>query len=442
MAIKIYAPSDFVADTGWNGRSYPIEDLPDDSEVIYDKMMQNTSHIQANLVAVFQDWFCSFFGSTYFRFVRIKTQSTLSDFKSFMKAIYKKDKPYLVIDPRSPEIVEDSIFAQNMLNRYNLMDPEHDNIGMKMLYAMDVMSSDLFELHYRRMRWRVEFDVMIMEESMNRRDNVFTQMVMNIRHNSKFTLVRNVPVVLPMRYIQNIARFHGKDWKSDGFLEFLNSISKYPIIKRLLGNGKPVFLMRYELHVYVETPGFPSKDTPEISEAIELGARIVDQFIFTADLPSEFVFLTKKEYVGRFDKHIEDNPDDITFISPIYADMPWPTELDGFTLTNKIDIEVQVDDEPTLQIIPFLEEYNQGVYDEVRNYMSHGGNLGTLVHVRVYPNGSMQDIGCILHNDGVLELLAPVPNKLYTACIYVNLKDVNLIREGQTKKFIGEIEKY
>ena len=58
-AIKIYAPSDFVADTGWNGRSYPIEDLPDDSEVIYDKMMQNTSHIQANLVAVFQDWFCS-----------------------------------------------------------------------------------------------------------------------------------------------------------------------------------------------------------------------------------------------------------------------------------------------------------------------------------------------------------------------------------------------
>ena len=54
-----------------------------------------------------------------------------------------------MFSPRSPEIVEDSIFAQNMLNRYNLMDPEHDNIGMKMLYAMDVMSSDLFELHYR-----------------------------------------------------------------------------------------------------------------------------------------------------------------------------------------------------------------------------------------------------------------------------------------------------
>lgn len=442
MSIKIYSPTDFIADTGWNGRSYPIEDKPDDTEIIYDKMMQNTSHIQANMVAVFNNWFCSFFDSTYFRFVRIKTQSTLNDFKSFMKNIYKKDKPYLVIDPRSPEIVEDSIFAQNMLTRYNMVDPDHDNIGMKMLYAIDVMSSDLFELHYRRMRWKIEFDIMIMEESMNRRDNVFTQMVMNIRHNSKFTLIRNVPVVLPMRYIQNIARFHGKDWKSEEFLEFLNGISKYPIIKRHLGNGKPVFMMRYELHVYVETPGLPSKDSPENSEAIELGARIVDQFIFTADLPSEFIFLTKKEYVGRFDHHIEEAPDDITFISPIYADMPWPKELNGFTLTNKVDIQVQVDDDPTLQIIPFLEEYNQEVYDEVLNFIRHGGDISTLVKVRVYPNGSMADVGSVLHKDGTLELLAPTPNKLYTACIYVNLKDVNLIRDGKNKKYIGEIEKY
>lgn len=442
MSIKIYSPTDFIADEGWNGRSYPIEDKPDDSEIIYDKMMQNTSHIQANLVAVFNNWFCSFFDSTYFRFVRIKTQSTLNDFKSFMKNIYKKDKPYLVIDPRSPEIVEDSIFAQNMLTRYNMVDPDHDNIGMKMLYAMDVMNSDLFELHYRRMRWRIEFDIMIMEESMNRRDNTFTRMIMNIRHNSKFTLIRNVPVVLPMRYIQNIARFHGKDWKSDEFLEFLNSISKYPIIKRFLGNGKPVFMMRYELHVYVETPGFPSKDGPENSEAIELGARIVDQFIFTADLPSEFIFLTKKEYVGLFDHHIEETPADITFLSPVYADMPWPKELNGFILTNKVDIQVQADDDPTLQIIPFLEEYNQEVYEEVMNFVHHGGKISTLVQVRVYPNGSMKDVGTVLHDDGTLVILNPIPNKLYTACIYVNLKDVNLIRDGKSKEYIGEIEKY
>ncbi|MCM1230104.1 MAG: hypothetical protein NC489_08225 [Ruminococcus flavefaciens] len=442
MAIKIYNPTDFIADTGWNGRSYPIEDKPDDSEIMYDKMIQNTAYIQANLVAIFTNWISSFFEPNYFRFIRIKTQSTLNDFKSFMKDIYKKDKPYMVIDPRPPEIVEDSIFAQNMLNRYNMVDPEHDNIGMKLLYSMDVMQSDLFELHFRRMRWKVEFDIMIMEESMNRQTNTYTNMIMNIRHNSKFTLIRDVPVLIPIKYIKNIARFHGKDWESAEFLEFLNSISKYPIIKRFLGNGRPMFYLKYELHVYVDVPSFPSKDGPENSEAIELGARIVDQFVFSADLPSEFIFLTKKEYVGRFDHHIEETPDDVTFISPIYADMPWPKELNGFTLTNKVDIEVQVDEDPTLQILPLLEEYHQDVFRTVTEYINRGGAISDLVHVRVFPNGSMQDVGSVLHSDGVLEILKPIPNKLYTACIYVKLKDVNLIRDGKSKEYIGEIEKY
>lgn len=442
MSFKIYSPTDFIADEGWNGRSYPIEDKPDDSEIIYDKQIQNIAYVKANLVAVFTDWITSFFTPNYFRFVRIKTQSTLSDFKNFMKAIYKKDKPFMVIDPRPPEIVEDSIFAQNMLNRYNMIDPDHDNIGMKILYSMDVMESDLFELKFRRMRWRIEFDIMIMEESMNRQENTYTTMVMNIRHNSKFMLVRNVPFVIPIRYIKNIANFHDMNWDSEEFLEFLNSISKYPIIKRRLGNGTPMFYLKYELHIYVETPGFPSKDGPENSDAIELGARIVDQFTFSADLPSEYIFLTKKEYVGKFDRHIDDNPDDVSFISPIYADMPWPKEWQGYTMTNKIDIEVQVDDDPKIQILPLLEEYHQDVHDTIIEYLDRGGKISDLVHVRVFPNGSMQDIGSILHNDGFLEILNPQQNKLYTACIYVKLHDVNLIRDGKTKEFIGDIEKY
>lgn len=442
MALKIYSPTDFVPDFGWDGRTYPIEDKPDDSDIIYDKSIQNIAYIQANLVAVFTDWITSFFEPNYFKFVRIKTQSTLNEFKNFMRNIYKKDKPYMVIDPRPPEIVEDSLLAQNILPRYNMIDPEHDNIGAKLLYSINVMAADTFELYFRRMRWKIEFDIMIMEESMNRQSNTFTNMIMNIRHNSKFTLVRHVPILLPIKYIRNIANFYGKNWESDGFVDFLNSISKYPIMKRFLANGRPMFYMNYELHIYVESPGLPSKDGPENAEAIELGARIVDQFIFSADLPSEFIFLTKKEYVGRFDRHIKEEPDAITFISPIYADLPWPKEFGNFKLTNKIDIEVQACDDTTIQIIPFLEEYHQDVYRTVQEYISRGGSIADLVHVRVFPNGSMQNIGSILHNDGVLELKDPIKNKLYTACIYVNLHDVNLIRDGKTKKFIGEIEKY
>ena len=116
MGLQIYAPGDWIPDDGGNGRGYPIEDKPDLSEIIYDKRVQKISYITANLVAVFNEWIQSFFEPDYFKFVRIKTQSTFSDFKSFMKDIYKKEKPFMVIDPRPPEIVEDFIFAQNMLN--------------------------------------------------------------------------------------------------------------------------------------------------------------------------------------------------------------------------------------------------------------------------------------------------------------------------------------
>lgn len=444
MALKIWSPTDFIADSGWNGRDYPIPEANYDThDIIYDNRVQNVSYIQAQLAGVFNEWFLSFFEDNYFKFVRIKTQSTLKDFKSFMKEIYKKEKPFLVIDPRPTEIVEDSIFAQNMLNRYNMLDPKHDNIGMKMMYALQIFHSDLFEMWFRRNRWRQEFDVMIMEESINRQTNIFNNIVMNIRHNSRFTLVRHVPVLLPTRHIKNIARFHLKNWESDEFVDFLNSISLYPIKKRYLGNGTPMFYMDYELHIHVEVPSFPAKDSAENTDAIELGARVTDMFIFTADLPSEFMFLTQKEYVGRFDRAIPSDPDAITFISPIYADMPWPTEIGDYKLTNRVDIEVQEGDSPCMDVIGLLRDFSMDVYETVKEYIEQEAyNISDLMKVDVYPNGSMKTVGSILHNNGVLELVAPQTNKLYTASIYVNLHNVNLIRKGKTTEYIGDIEKY
>lgn len=443
MPMHLYHPGDWIPDPGGDERVYEIQPKHlDNTEIVYDKQIQKMSYIQGNLVAIFSEWFQSFFPDNYFKFVRIKTQAPFSVFKSFMKDIYKKEKPFLVIDPRPPEYAEDSIFAQNMLNRYNLMDPDHDNIGAKLLYSLQIMGSDLFELWYRRNRLRCEFDIMIMEQNTNRQMNTYNAMVMNIRHNSRFTLTRKVPFLIPIQHIRNIANFHKMDWKSEDFLKFMNSISRYPILRRVLPSGHYLFFMEQELHVHVETPGMPGRDSAENSEAIEWGARVVDSFIFTADLPAEFLFLTRKEYVGRFDHHIDEDPENISFISPVYADLDWPTEIGEYKLTNRLDIMVQEGDEKTLQVLPLIADYDKDIYAAVQDWVDHKGKLADLVRIRVYPNGSYDETGTILHEDGVLELLAPQMNKLYTANIYVNLRTVNLYREGKNKKFIGDIEKY
>ena len=100
MSIHVGPPNkNWQDDYGDLHRLYPIVDEPDDSTIYYDKTPQRTALTMANIVGVFNDWILSFFPENYFKFVRIRTQSAYSDFKSFMKQIYKKEKPFMVIDP-------------------------------------------------------------------------------------------------------------------------------------------------------------------------------------------------------------------------------------------------------------------------------------------------------------------------------------------------------
>lgn len=444
MAIEVYHPGDFVPDSGGNGFGYPIpeERDPDLSEVMYDKKIQPVEYIQANMVAIFDQWFRSFFEPDYFKFVRIKTQSPLADFKNFMKQIYKKDKPFLIIDPRPTEIVEDSIFAFNMLNRYNLVDPDHDNIGAKLMYSLSVLETDKLELVFRRNNYKIEFDIMIMEQTLNRQTNTYNAMVMNIRHKSRFMLPRRIPVAIPIHHIKNIANFHGMKWDSEEFLHFMNQYSKYPIMRRIMGTDQWMFFLEMDVNIQVEVPSFPARDTPETSDAIEWGARVVDSFTFSAILPSEFIFLTKKEHVGMFDHGVRDEPDAITYISPVYADPVWPKEYNGYILTNSLSIEVQEGDETKMPILEVIRDYSTDVYTTIMDWVAHGQKLSELVMTRAYMNGSQKECGALLHDDGVFELVAPDTNKLYTVNVYVNLHNINAIRRGENMKFVGTIEKY
>ena len=442
MALHVHAPGDFRLDWGNCERLYPVPEAPIPQDIAYDNTPQKTSYIQANVVGCFTDWIMSFFPANYFKFMRIRTQSSYSEFKSFMKQIYKKEKPFMVIDPRSIEIDESSIFAQNMLNRYNIIDPTGDNIGAKLLYSLEIMKDDMFELVYRRNRYRFEFDIMIMEQTMDRQINTYNMITMNLRHQSKFLLKRTLPQLIPLQYIINIANMHGYDWKSEAFLSFMNSISQYPIIRRITPNQQFMFFFQQTINLQVEVPNMPQKDSPETSEAIEWGARITDSFIITADLPSEYLFMLPKEYMTKYDRHVKEDPENVYCISPIFADMDWPTEINGYTMSNKVDVMYQEGDEKTMDVIPVLEHDNPEIFKTIRECIARKGNLSDLMMVRVYPNGSLMETAYSFDDNGILTLHDPKPDKLYTICIYLNLQTLNMIREGRTKEFIGTIQKY
>jgi hypothetical protein len=444
MGLRVICPGDEEPDDpGCYERLYPVPEEPKEETILYDKHVQRTSYILANVVGVFVDWIQSFFEPNYFTRVRVRTQSSYADFKSFMKKIYKIEKPFLVIDPQSIDNDEESLFTQNMLTRYNYCDPEHDNIGAQLIYSQSIMKNDQFELVYRRNRFKFDFEILIMEQNLNRQLNTYSRMLMSIRHNSKFLLSRTIPHLLPIKYIKIIAELYGYDYRSDVYLEYLNSVSRYPIIRRISPNGQYTFYFQQEMNIQVETPNFPSKDTPEMSDAIEWGARITDDFLLRADLPTEYVLLIPKREghtVPHFVK--EDDPENISMISPVYADLDWPKEFGDYKLTNRVDIMVQDGDDHSLDIKPVLRGYDMNIFNRVMECVSRGGKLSDLLMVRVYPNGSYEETSYTFDEQGILTLNNPKYDKIYTANLYVNLKTINLIREGSAIENIGTIEKY
>ena len=73
-------------------------------------------------------------------------------------------------------------------------------------------------------------------------------------------------------------------------------------------------------------------------------------------------------------------------------------------------------------------------------FIRKSGKLEELVIVKAHLNGALQEAPATLNNDGILTLINPVPNRIYTINMYVNMRLVNLIREGKNTKYIGDIK--
>jgi len=442
--LHVGRPQDYPDDYGQWNRLYSVQEWPEEEVIQYDRHIQKTSYNQATITGAVVDWIKSFFPAGYFKRTRITTESAYGEFKSFMRNIYKLEKPFMIIDPQSITHDDESLFGQNMTDRYNFYDPGNEGIGPALIYSLPILKTDSIELVYRRNRFRFDFDMMIMEQNLDRQLNTYNMLLMRIRHNSKFTLDRTLPYLLPSKQMKFIAKVHGYEYGTEEFVRFLNSVSKYSIIMRVTPNGVVLHYMLVPTQLMCEVTGYPNRDTPETSNAIEWGARLTEEFIFKADVPSEFILMIpeKADFVP-YEEIIDDTPDLITITNPDYADLDWPTEINGYTAAVKFDVEFQQGDDNKIAILP---ECYRTIDPDIRNVIlecvQKKGKLSDLMLVRAYPNGSYMNAPAVFDDEGILTIGNPQVGKLYTIMVYINLGTINIIREGKNKQHIGTIEKY
>lgn len=415
-------------------------------DLIYDQRIQKTSYIQANMAAVFREWFTSFFPPNYFRHIRIKTESAYSAYKSFMKDIYKKEPPLLVIDPNSIEHVDDFLFGTNVVNRYNIVDPNDESIGAKMLYSLAMIETENIALHYRRNRYRFRFDVLMMERTLDRAIDLHNFLIMNMRHQSKFMLFRRVANLIPAHMIRSIAKINGFSVPDDKFMEWINAHAiGCTIVKRTLPNGQLLFFAEQDCHIQVETPDMPAKDSPELSDAIEIAARVTDTFNFIVDLPTEF-FCTMDHFVSeQYERYREGDDPELHYITKS-DDYSWEKGMDlemgDYMLFNRADVMIQSADDNTMNLIDIIKDVDPKMSITAKKLLNDPTITlpDTLFRVRIIAKNNEVDTFKI-DEKGVLTIYNPDYTKIYHVYVYVNQKYINMYESAINTQFIGTIEK-
>lgn len=415
-------------------------------DLIYDQRIQKISYIQANMAAVFREWFTGFFPPDYFRHIRMKSESTFTAFKSFMKDIYHKEPPVLVIDPNTIEHVDDFLFGTNVVNRYNLVDPKSDNVGAKILYSLAMIETEKIKLHYRRNRYRFRFGVMIMERSLNRSLDLYNYLIMNMRHNSKFMLFRRVPNLLPSHMIRSIAKINGFDSPDQKFLEWINARAiGCTITTRTLPSGQVMFFAEQDCHIQVEVPDMPAHDSPEQAEAIEVGARVTDSFIFTVDLPSEYFCTMEHEVTKDYIRYEEGDDPDIHYITKS-DDYKWEEGMDleigDYTLLNRVDVTIQDDQDNALDLLTVLNDVDAQMRKTAEALLRDSNvTLPEPLFLVKIIKGTKEFTDFNLSDDGILTINFPDYSKIYHIYVYVNQKYINMYSSALNSEWIGDIQK-
>ena len=415
-------------------------------DLIYDQRIQKISYIQANMAAVFREWFTGFFPPDYFHHIRMKSESTFTAFKSFMKDIYHKEPPVLVIDPNTIEHVDDFLFGTNVVNRYNLVDPKSDNVGAKILYSLAMIETEKIKLHYRRNRYRFRFDVMIMERSLNRSLDLYNYLIMNMRHNSKFMLFRRVPNLLPSHMIRSIAKINGFSSPDQKFLEWINARAiGCTITTRTLPSGQVMFFAEQDCHIQVEVPDMPAHDSPEQAEAIEVGARVTDSFIFTVDLPSEYFCTMEHEVTKDYIRYEEGDDPDIHYITKS-DDYKWEEGMDleigDYTLLNRVDVTIQDDQDNALDLLTVLNDVDAQMRKTAEALLRDSNvTLPEPLFLVKIIKGTKEFTDFNLSDDGILTINFPDYSKIYHIYVYVNQKYINMYSSALNSEWIGDIQK-
>jgi hypothetical protein len=420
---------------------YEIQSKEYNNEFFSSEKPTDISDVLSSVFSVVKDLYLSFFEEGFFKTIRVKSKlESVTDFKAFMHTIPKmKEKPIIVFDADTIELVEDTIFTDNDLSRNPLMPGGESGssvYGIPFLDLGDYVEGNTMGLLYRMNRYRVQTNILMVTSGRANQLNLYNHIIMNIRHKSMYTLKMPISCKLDLAHIINIAKILNKDVKSDEFLDLLNSRSIHPIRRLLRPNENLVFYAVMELNLHINIPAFPSIDTPGKNGMIEEAARLASGIIVEVDMPSMYQFVVSTEIMKDPVIGII-TPGSPTYIAPITAsDIPRIT-TDKYLNISLIDVMIEKPEDNTISLYDLFGESMKDLVNYLYKKFKEGV-LQDYLDIRVYSKATV--VNSMIDENFNLVVMEADPLVLYSIGVYINTGKSNLEVNDEFTKIIGTLK--
>ena len=263
-----------------------VRDIPrQGSDIIdnYFKTIISYSHIMGSITSILVDYIRSAFNDKYFATIWNTLEVPYSQRSKSFKDIMSKPRPTIIFDPKF-DPSDEAIFRPQMeFDEWIANDPRD-------FYKINSLDSELlvgyknFELYYKPRRYKMSFNVHFSFDSDVQRIQCQEYMRQSIRHSIPIVTHRYIENVLPDEYMKAIADMNNMDYKSDKFLNFLNTFTTTPITRRLrTGSGNIEFFAMARSPIEIIFNNGPSSNGPITKGNITVASS------FSEDVTVEFV---------------------------------------------------------------------------------------------------------------------------------------------------------
>ena len=211
----------------------------------------SAAHTYGNVTSVIVNYLKSLFGDNYFKYIHVSTKIAYKEFdfrKNTQKEFFKKQTPMLVIKPRV--VLDDGDF---FMSNSPLTKKMTDNFyicekGDLMPFFHDD-KKNIF-IKYALNRMCMEFDVMIILDTVMEQLNAVNGFKNRVRQDMNFNLETALEAFIPQNIIDLLSHNSGipvfdENNKVKRFLDYMNCHSGFPITYKLKGSSNRDEFFRY-----------------------------------------------------------------------------------------------------------------------------------------------------------------------------------------------------